>query len=129
MSNLHIVVVAKERVLVLLFLLLIEESVSHQRVEERFTLGVGRKELFALIAEAVEHPAIRQAVEHPSADTLQIYALHEVVDVLVRSVLLAFADDSLRRSLANALNTRQSETNFAMRVHRELQAALVHVRS
>ncbi len=121
--------VAEERVLLHLLVGLVRVAVAHEYVAARYAARLGEsKELLALhVAQLVEGSRVGQALNGFPVARLEVHALHEVEDALVRTVLVALAHDGLHGSLAHAFHAAQAKEYLALLVHCEVQLRLVDV--
>ena len=94
---------------------LIELSVANEGLDECLALGVfGEEVLASHTAKAVECPAEHERLHTLAVACREIYALDEVEDVLIWSVLLSFLDDDICCGASHTLDCRDTESYLTM---------------
>ena len=129
--NVHMSLAAEQALLGVVLFGLEPLSVAHQLFDEGDAVGVAgihAEELAAReIRDRVERPGVSEVLKTFAVDQRVVHPFDEVVDILERTVGLAFGDDALHGSLSDALHGGQSETDIAGQVGRELPHRLVDV--
>ena len=125
-GNQHLVGIAEKRGLRLFLPCLIELAVAHEAFEES-GFAVGGEKCLARQSETVETAAQRQTFKRFFVHRAVVHALCEVENRLERTVFLALVDDGLCHIVTHALDSCQSEANFALLVHTKLLVTFVHV--
>ena len=126
---LHRLYASEERGSCLALLLLVELTVSYERIQEGIALAVLAEVLLAADAEAVETATQSQTFECLAVDIGEIHALGKIEDVLIRAVLQALCHDGIGGRSSHSLDGGESEAYLAMLVHTEGTVALVYIRS
>src|SRR5690606_20253123 len=82
----------------------------------------------AIRAEPVERAGAREGFEHATVELLRVDAAAKIEQILVRPVRLAFRDDRLSGTLADALDRAEPVADAPHAVRREDVRGAVHVR-
>ena len=106
-------------------------SVTHQLLDEGDAARIAQVDAEELAAgkirDRVERPGISEVFEAFAVDERIVNPLDEVVDILERTVGLAFGDDALHGCCADALHGREAETHVTGCIGRELPHRFVDV--
>ena len=95
-------------------------SVTHHNLYRALALAVLSKEVLTTNTKTVEASTECQGFKGLAIDLTEVDALHEIEEVLVGTVLLAFINDGLRHTVAQALDGSQSETYLTLLVNTKL---------
>ena len=120
---------AKQRVLCLLLLRLIELAVAHHDLYGTLAFCIMGKEVLTAQTKTVKATTQRQCFKGFAVDLTEVDALYEVEEVLIGSVLLALFDDSQCDAIAQPLDSSQTKAYLSFLVDTKLLIRLIDIRT